>query len=138
MSNLVECSDCGKEISKQAKACPHCGAPPPKPVATTEQQLKAWVVILAVAGMLWYFFGDPFGSGGSSSSSTTTETVGREFSSIKSCLSSIETNAGPLKIVKDTHEEILGRTAAGHLFACTREDTGSRGTYYSGWYVVDK
>ena len=26
---LVKCSDCGKEISAKAKACPSCGAPPP-------------------------------------------------------------------------------------------------------------
>jgi len=24
---LVTCSDCGKEVSERAKACPHCGAP---------------------------------------------------------------------------------------------------------------
>lgn len=26
MSNLITCKDCGKEISKNAKTCPHCGA----------------------------------------------------------------------------------------------------------------
>ena len=28
---LIKCSECGKEISDQAKACPHCGFPLPKP-----------------------------------------------------------------------------------------------------------
>lgn len=27
---IVECKECGKEISSEAKACPGCGAPPPK------------------------------------------------------------------------------------------------------------
>lgn len=31
MSNLVKCTDCGAEVSRAAKACPKCGAPPPAP-----------------------------------------------------------------------------------------------------------
>jgi len=27
MSDLMQCADCGKRISKSAAACPHCGAP---------------------------------------------------------------------------------------------------------------
>jgi len=27
MANLIECPDCGKEISSRANACPHCGCP---------------------------------------------------------------------------------------------------------------
>ena len=26
---LVQCKDCGKEVSKSAKTCPHCGAKKP-------------------------------------------------------------------------------------------------------------
>lgn len=26
MGNLINCKDCGKEVSKKAKICPHCGA----------------------------------------------------------------------------------------------------------------
>ena len=29
MTNLKKCKDCGKEISKSADRCPHCGAKPP-------------------------------------------------------------------------------------------------------------
>ena len=29
MTNLKKCKDCGKEISKSASSCPHCGAKPP-------------------------------------------------------------------------------------------------------------
>ena len=28
---LIACHECGKEISDQAEACPHCGAPVKKP-----------------------------------------------------------------------------------------------------------
>jgi hypothetical protein len=30
---LVKCKECSKEISSEAKACPHCGAKPPKPTS---------------------------------------------------------------------------------------------------------
>jgi RNA polymerase subunit RPABC4/transcription elongation factor Spt4 len=136
MSNLVECSDCGKEISKQAKACPHCGAPPPKTEVATEYQFMIWVIIITIASVFYLYFDDSDPSGESHAS--TTETMGGEFSSMKDCLSTFEENVGPLKILKDTPEQILGRTAAGKLFSCKRKDTGSRGTYYSGWYIVDK
>jgi hypothetical protein len=62
--------------------------------------------------------------------------MGGEFSSMKSCVDTIQSKAGPLKILKDTPEEVLGRTAAGKTFACQRKESGTRGTYYSGWYTV--
>jgi len=31
MSNLIKCDDCGKEISRNAAACPNCGNPMSKP-----------------------------------------------------------------------------------------------------------
>jgi predicted RNA-binding Zn-ribbon protein involved in translation (DUF1610 family) len=27
MSNLIKCNDCGKDVSKNASACPNCGCP---------------------------------------------------------------------------------------------------------------
>ena len=29
VKKLVQCKDCGKEVSKSAKTCPHCGAKKP-------------------------------------------------------------------------------------------------------------
>ena len=29
MSALTDCRDCGKEVSRRAKTCPHCGATKP-------------------------------------------------------------------------------------------------------------
>ena len=37
---LISCKACGKEISRNAKACPHCGEPPPK-----RTSLVAWLVL---------------------------------------------------------------------------------------------
>jgi uncharacterized OB-fold protein len=31
---LVKCRDCGKDVSRSAKACPHCGAKSPAELAT--------------------------------------------------------------------------------------------------------
>lgn len=36
---LVECKECGAQVSQSAKACPNCGAPPPK-----RTSLFTWVV----------------------------------------------------------------------------------------------
>lgn len=50
---IKPCKECGKEISDQAKTCPHCGAPPPsktKPkLSPVMQFLGAIVVVVAVA-----------------------------------------------------------------------------------------
>ena len=37
-SSLINCPDCGKEISKSADACPHCGRPRDK---TTSEKIDA-------------------------------------------------------------------------------------------------
>ena len=42
---LISCKACGKEISRNAKACPHCGEPPPK-----RTSLVVWLVL----GLLCY------------------------------------------------------------------------------------
>jgi hypothetical protein len=42
---LISCKACGKEISRNAKACPHCGEPPPKRTG-----LVTWLIV----GLLGY------------------------------------------------------------------------------------
>ena len=61
---LVKCADCGKEISDQAPACPHCGRPtagPPRPAPPTPPPARnsapgcgkaAVIVILVFLGLL--------------------------------------------------------------------------------------
>lgn len=38
---IVNCKSCGKEISKNAKVCPHCGEPAPK-----KTSLTTWLVLI--------------------------------------------------------------------------------------------
>lgn len=54
---LINCSECGREISSQARVCPSCGAPMTLSTVTTEktskevklEQLKAFGVLVAGA-----------------------------------------------------------------------------------------
>ncbi|MCO1335941.1 hypothetical protein MO867_16530 [Microbulbifer sp. OS29] len=60
-----------------------------------------------------------------------------EFRTLKACLSAIEKNGGgPLKIITDKPKEVSGFLANGEGFACERKVTGSKGTYYHGWFMV--
>lgn len=57
---LIKCSECGKDISDQATACPNCGAPLVKatPAGTKEKRKTspiAWAAAAAIiVGLLWY------------------------------------------------------------------------------------
>jgi DNA-directed RNA polymerase subunit RPC12/RpoP len=50
------CSDCGKDVSTDAQACPHCGKPVSKPAETTAKVVFGIIggILLAIA--LMYFF----------------------------------------------------------------------------------
>ena len=51
---LKACKECGKEVSSQAKACPHCGAPPPRGSGF------GWVLLVLLVLIPSYFvFVDP-------------------------------------------------------------------------------
>lgn len=43
---LVKCRECGKEMSSQAKACPHCGAPRPKGTSSSTIIFGAFLVLV--------------------------------------------------------------------------------------------
>lgn len=61
-----------------------------------------------------------------------------EFFTMQRCLESIPEDArSPINIIaRDTPSIVSGRLANGETFACQRKETGSRGTYYVGWYGV--
>jgi hypothetical protein len=65
-------------------------------------------------------------------------TIRFEFETVAQCAQDLNVVIGPLKIVKDSPSEVLGRTREGHLFACTLEETGTRGIYVNGWYVTEQ
>jgi len=51
---LVKCSECGKEVSDKAVACPFCGNPvggTPVTIELTSKKWKKWVI---VAFVLWF------------------------------------------------------------------------------------
>ena len=48
MAKLIKCSGCGAEISKKAKACPHCGEPVPEGT-TSFMQALFWAIVLFIA-----------------------------------------------------------------------------------------
>lgn len=57
---LINCSECGAQVSDKAAACPQCGAPPAAAakigseggVVTTQQTGKGWKIAQAIAACL--------------------------------------------------------------------------------------
>lgn len=51
---LIECNECGKEISDQAKSCPHCGAAPNKKptnwIAVSVIFVAVFVILFSMSG----------------------------------------------------------------------------------------
>lgn len=71
MAKLIKCSGCGAEISKKAKACPHCGEPAPK-----KTSLLTWLVlILFIFGIFGAFSPD---SSSTSSSISNSEKIAQQ------------------------------------------------------------
>ena len=48
---LASCKTCGKEVSKTAKSCPHCGEENPIP----NESVSIWSVVFAGAFLIWLF-----------------------------------------------------------------------------------
>lgn len=60
-----------------------------------------------------------------------------EFRTMKSCLSAIEENGGsPLNIITDKTKEVSGFLPNGEAFGCQKKSSGTKGTYYHGWFTV--
>lgn len=61
-----------------------------------------------------------------------------EFSSLAACLRSVPRDArSPIKeTLRDSPEMVQGVLANGQNFFCQRKVTGTKGTYYLGWYTV--
>ncbi|MGO9370696.1 MAG: hypothetical protein ACLQBD_01190 [Syntrophobacteraceae bacterium] len=49
---LIECQECGKDVSELAAACPHCGAPVRQGVQTVEKTGKKWKGMKIIAWSL--------------------------------------------------------------------------------------
>lgn len=53
MAKLTKCKDCGAEVSKRAKTCPHCGVD--KPGGGGSDSLYGCLVLLALIGAVYLY-----------------------------------------------------------------------------------
>ncbi|MCH7338182.1 FmdB family zinc ribbon protein [Acinetobacter higginsii] len=67
---LINCKECGGQVSTQAKACPSCGAKVKKPTSVVTWIFLGFVVFGVLAAL--------FGSGGSTSENSVNETGNNE------------------------------------------------------------
>ena len=47
---LTNCHECGKDVSTEAKTCPHCGAKPKTPVANALYYIGVFVALIVFVG----------------------------------------------------------------------------------------
>ena len=147
MGNFIKCSKCGNTIPKNAQKCRHCGVL----LKSQEMSLPAIIFVgLVAVGTAYYFLGGGDNSPSSSPATTSTpakpktkrvkkprpEVVVGEFATIRQCLTAANSAVGPLDIVRDRPDEIHGTTRDNQMFQCKQEVTGSRGTFFVGWYEV--
>jgi len=66
------------------------------------------------------------------------EVMSAQFRTMAACLSGIKTSSGQkLKVVMDKPQEVSGFLSNGKGFACQKKESGTKGTYFEGWYIVD-
>jgi len=56
MAKLIKCKSCGKELSSEAKTCPHCGAAGPAPGCLAK--IVSGIFLIICLGVLFSVFGD--------------------------------------------------------------------------------
>jgi hypothetical protein len=60
-----------------------------------------------------------------------------DFATLPACLQSIERNSGmKLKIITDKPDKVSGNLSNGAGFGCEQRTSGTKGTYFNGWYFV--
>lgn len=50
---LVACPECGKQVSTEARTCPHCGSPTPLAAKWAQFRIVTGVVLLVLAIIIW-------------------------------------------------------------------------------------
>lgn len=70
-------------------------------------------------------------------SSYADEAMNAEFRTMAACLSGIKKSSGQqLKVVTDKPDEVSGFLSNGKGFGCQKKESGTKGTYVEGWYMV--
>lgn len=64
------------------------------------------------------------------------EVMNAEFRTMNECLEGIRNRSKQSLKVTDTPTEVSGFLSNGQGFACQKKETGTKGTYYHGWYTV--
>ncbi|MGX5913450.1 hypothetical protein ACR0ST_01770 [Aliidiomarina sp. Khilg15.8] len=60
-----------------------------------------------------------------------------EFSTLASCLAGLERQSGGnLNIITDKPAKVSGKLSNGEHFTCERVESGTKGTYFKGWFTV--
>lgn len=71
--------------------------------------------------------------------SDTSYTMKTNFSSLNSCMNSMDSvSTGPLNIVTDKPGKVSGFLSNGELFNCEKIVSGTKGTYFEGYYFVEE
>ena len=61
-----------------------------------------------------------------------------EFRTMAECLSAIKSNSGQnLEVITDKPQEVSGFLSNGKGFGCSRKESGTKGVYFEGWFMVD-
>ncbi|MBT8085090.1 MAG: hypothetical protein KJN72_07695 [Woeseia sp.] len=61
-----------------------------------------------------------------------------EFRTMAECLSAIKSNSGQnLEVITDKTHEVSGFLSNGKGFGCSRKESGTKGVYFEGWFMVD-
>ena len=53
MADVVQCSDCGKPVSRSASKCPHCGRPSPALGDMTKGLIFFAAVVIVIGYVTW-------------------------------------------------------------------------------------
>ena len=62
-----------------------------------------------------------------------------EFLTMRGCLEGIRRDTKQnLKVITDKPDIVSGRLTNGKNFGCRKKMTGTKGTYYLGWYESDR
>jgi hypothetical protein len=61
-----------------------------------------------------------------------------EYRTLQQCLQAIQKNSGErLRVVTDKPANVSGVLSNGQFFGCTRRETGTKGTYFEGYFMVE-
>ena len=82
MGRLIKCRDCGHDISKNAAACPQCGAAPKKKTSPVTK-LLAYIMVGFVGILFISMISNPSPSSGYSSKPPTTQSLTPRYASNK-------------------------------------------------------